>query len=79
MDKFKIQLQDIDGNVEEEKELSIGENDILIMQYPIDMKMETAHKIFKKLEKTISEGTMFGCPNNITFRIIKMSGENQNE
>jgi hypothetical protein len=71
MKKFTLQLQDTYGNVENESEISISENDVLIMQYPENMRLDHASQYFTLLKNGIENGSTVGLPNTITFKIIK--------
>jgi hypothetical protein len=71
MKRFTLQLQSIDGTVEKESEVVIGDNDILVMQFPKDMPLQQAHKAFEMLSKAVESGNIVGLPNSITFKVIK--------
>lgn len=73
MKKFKLQLQDIDGNIQDEKDLELGENDVLVMQIPDGMPMDEAYHAFKNL-KTAMDGGIVGIPSKLSFFVIKQNG-----
>jgi hypothetical protein len=71
MKKFTLQLQDTYGKIETESEVTIGENDVLIMQFPEEMRLDHASQYFNLLKNGIENGGAVGLPNTITFMIIK--------
>lgn len=71
MKKFKLQLEDVNGNVQEESELVLGESDTLIMQYPEDMTLEKAHQVYNAIRDGIGKGEVLGVPTSIQFKVIK--------
>lgn len=71
MKKFKLQLQDIDGNVEKESEIELGENDTLIMQFPKEVTIERARTVYEIVKEGINNGRFIVIPNEITFKVIK--------
>ncbi len=71
MKKVTLQLQNINGEIEEEKEVVIGDNDILVMQYHENMTLQNAHKAFGIIEKGMETGGLVGIPSGITFTVIK--------
>jgi hypothetical protein len=71
MKKIKLQLQDIDGVVEIEKEMQINDEDTLIMQIPKDMSFDEAHRAFEIMELGLSKGGLIALPNTIGFSLIK--------
>lgn len=71
MKKFKLQLQDINGEVEEETELVLGENDILIMQYPNTYKARDVVKMYEYFSKSVEQGGVVAMPESIKFKVIK--------
>lgn len=75
MKKFTLQLQNINGEIESEEEVVIGDDNILVMQYPEDITMETAYKMFDMLKRAIEKGGVVGLPNTITFKVIKKETE----
>jgi hypothetical protein len=73
MRKLTVQLKDTDGNIKDEKEISVDENEFLIMKYPETMTMERAHRCFEGLGNALVEGKLLiGLPEGINFEVIKI-------
>jgi hypothetical protein len=77
MKKVNLQLQNINGEVEKEKEITIGDNDTLIMHFPKEMTLEEAHNHFERLSNAIEIGGVVGILNTISFSIIKKEKNNE--
>lgn len=71
MRTFTLQLHDVNGTVEEEKEIVLGEHDTLVMQYPDDMHRDEAFQNFKGLTRGIETGGVVGLVNTITLTVVK--------
>lgn len=71
MKKLKLQLQNIYGEVVEESEIIIGENDTLIVQFPSYMPMNILSKCFEHLKDQIGTGGIVGLPEEIKLKVIK--------
>ena len=75
MQKFRLQLQDIDGNVEEQKELILRENDTLIIQFDENTTLQQAQTIFQMFERAVEDGGFIGIPKGIEISILKVREE----
>jgi hypothetical protein len=74
MRKLTVQLQDIDGNVHEEKEITVQENEMLIMKFPEHMTLDQAHSCYRGLSAALEEGrNLIGLPDSISFEILKIT------
>lgn len=71
MKKCKLQLKDINGIVESEDEISIGEGDTLVMQYPENMSLHNAKQCFDSLRIALDQSDVVGLPNTIRFKVVK--------
>jgi hypothetical protein len=73
MKNLTIQLKDDKGNIKEEKQIQVQENEILVMKYPDTMPMDNALRCFKLLENAIDEGKLIELPESISFEVIKIN------
>ena len=72
MKKLNLQLQNSEGEVLEEKQIQIGDDDTLVMHYPSDMSLEEAYQYFELVKESIKAGGEFiGVVNTISFSVIK--------
>lgn len=71
MKELKLQLQNIDGIVQEEKTISINDGDVLVVKYPNEMTMEVVSNIFRALHDSLESGKMIGIDNRIDLLVIK--------
>ena len=70
---MKLQLQDVSGNVVEEKTLVLGEGDTLIMRFPYDVTAEQAMQPFQHVKEALEgKHSAVGLPNSIDFLILKV-------
>lgn len=70
---MKLQLQDLNGQVIEEKEIILGENDMLVMFYDNEkISLEEAQGVFNVVEAGLNTNTnIIGIPFGIEFSVIK--------
>jgi hypothetical protein len=74
MRKLKLQLMDDQGNIQDEKEIQVNENELLIMKYPKEMAFEQAESCFRGLKYALIEGkSALGIPDSITFEVLKIN------
>jgi hypothetical protein len=72
---MKLQLQDIDGIVLEEKEFVLSEGDTLVMVFNNeDIDYELAHHFFESVQEGLeSDTSLVAIPSGIEFQVIKKS------
>lgn len=70
---MKLQLQDTDGNVLEEKELVLSDGDTLVMKFDMEkLDLETANQIFEILNNGLNDNSsLVGIPSSIELQVIK--------
>jgi len=72
MKKLTLQLENIEGVIEQESQISMGDNDILVMQYPERMTLAEAYESFEILENSfINNVSVIAMPSDLTFKVIK--------
>ena len=70
---MKLQLQDVNGSVVEEKTLVLGEGDTLIMRFPYGVTSEQAEKPFQHVKEALEgKHSTVGLPNSIDFLVLKV-------
>lgn len=73
MSKLTIQLKDIDGNISEEKQITVSDGETLIMKYSNDMTIEQAHNCFKFLKNSLeNKESLIGLPEGIKFEVLSV-------
>lgn len=74
MRKLTLQLMNDKEEVQEEKEITVHENEILIMKYPEHMTLEQAHHCYRGLSAALQDGgNLIGLPESISFEILKIN------
>jgi hypothetical protein len=72
MKKIKLQLQDINGEVHAESEVTVGDKDTLVVQFPDDMPLDMASNLFDMVQSALSRDKgIIGVPNSVSFLVIK--------
>jgi hypothetical protein len=72
MKKFKLQIQNSNGDIDTETEVTIGDKDILVVQYPDEYTKLQRRNLLKYLSKMLKNGLVV-LPESIKFKIIKGS------
>lgn len=72
MPSINVQLKNTDGEVVEEKVITVSEGDKLIMQFPKTMPVQTAHSAHKTLVHSLESPStkVIGMPEGLTFQVI---------
>lgn len=70
---MKLEMHDIYGNVVEEKEIKLAENDILVMKYDKNLTLASISKIFEIVSSGLEMNkSLIAVPNAIEFEVIKV-------
>ncbi|MCY7948049.1 hypothetical protein P8891_06100 [Bacillus atrophaeus] len=74
MKEVILELQDLSGNVIEEKTLRISSKDKLVFTYDDRMSQSDAHMIFTRLIESLSDDSVkaVGIPSSIKVEVLKI-------
>lgn len=69
-----FQLKSLDGEVLNENQLTINDDDILIMTFDDTISYHTASQIFENINKGLESGSkMIGYPKGIELKVLSKS------
>lgn len=74
MKKINFQLADTNGDILEEKQLSIGDGDKLIMQYDMStLNIETATAVYEIIKESLENNSeLFAIPKGIELQVLQV-------
>jgi len=74
MKKINFRLTDTNGNTLEEKQLSIGDGDKLIMQYDMStLNAETATAVYEIIKDALeNDDKLFAIPKGIELQVLRV-------
>ncbi|MDQ1851005.1 MULTISPECIES: hypothetical protein [Bacillus] len=75
MKRMLLELQDIDGNVNEKKIINVNEKDKVIVRFDETVSQQQAGMIFNSLGTALQDehNNVIGIPKGITLEVLKIN------